>query len=505
MAEAVPIIVSAPARPWLPWIAFGVLVGALGPEAASLAVARFGVTASALALWWGLGLPLTLLAVVPLGPAWPWARRWLVFAACALLGGALAWVPARADAGVRLVEATGDIISVRRAGYTQMVALRPDAGQPLARRTTVIAPATPPLAIGDRVAVRGTWSTTDFGDEIRAQAVDRLALRDDGPRAWAWRALDALGERRELAAALLIGTGDPPERRAFRTAGLLHVLAVSGMHLAIAAGLGAWALRCLGVPWTPRLLAVAGMVIGYLWLTGASPATQRAAAMTVAIAIAALAAREPHGLGPLALAALALVTINPATAADRGFQLSLAAMVGILTLGRELIAWRTARWPMAAWPLDRPSWRAVLFTGRATCDGFAIGLAAWLATWPVVAWHFASATPWSPLTSLMVALPTTLALWLGLPTLLLGGLIPGGPWQGLYAALDASLVTLARGVELAARLPGATVPCSAPPVLAALLWPMLFLRVTWWPWWARGGLLALLAGWWWTSSSGSGL
>jgi len=92
-----------------------------------------------------------------------------------------------------------------------------------------------------------------------------------------------------------------------------------------------------------------------------------------------------------------------------------------------------------------------------------------------------------------------------LATLLLGGLIPGGPWQGLYAALDASLVTLARGVELAARLPGATVPCSAPPVLAALLWPMLFLRVTWWPWWARGGLLALLAGWWWTSSSGSGL
>ena len=505
MADPAPVVLSPPARPWLPWIAFGVLIGALGPAAAPLALARFGVSCHAATLWWLVGLPLVLLALLPLGPDWPWARRWLGFAACALLGGALAWVPPRADAGVRLVDITGEITSVRRAGYTQVVALRPDPGQALARRTTVVAPATPPLAIGDRIAARGTWHDLGTGDEIRAQAVERLALREDGPRAFAWRALDRLGERRELAAALLIGTGDPPERRAFRTAGLLHVLAVSGMHLAIAAGLGAWALRGLGVPWTPRLLLVAGLVIGYLWLTGASPATQRAAAMTVAVAIAALAAREPHGLGPVALAALALIALDPATAADRGFQLSLAAMIGILTMGRELIAWRSAHWPLAPWPLDRPLWRLGLFTTRAVCDGFAIGVAAWLATWPVVAWHFASATPWSPLTSLLVALPTTLALWLGLPALLLGGWFPGGPWNGLYAALDASLAALAGGVGLAARLPGATMACSAPPVLVALVWPAVFLRARWWPALARGGLLVALGLWWWGSSSGSGL
>ena len=95
--------------------------------------------------------------------------------------------------------------------------------------------------------------------------------------------------------------------------------------------------------------------------------------------------------------------------------------------------------------------------------------------------HFASATPWSPLTSLMVALPTTLALWIGLPTLVLAGWFPGGPWNGLYAALDAAFATLAGGVALAARLPGATVACSAPPVLVAVLWPALFCHGRWWP------------------------
>lgn len=505
MTAAAPIVIVPPARPWLPWIAFGILLGALGPEALPRALARLGLGCDAVAGWWLIGLPLAGLALLPTGPDWPWARRWLLFAACALLGGALGWTPPRVEAGSRLVEAGGEVTSVRRAGYTQVVALRPDPGQPLARRSLVIAPATPPLAIGDRIAVRGLWSAGAHGDEIRAQSVERVLLREHGPRAWAWSALERLGGRRELASALLIGSGDPPERRAFRTAGLLHVLAVSGMHLAIAAGLGAWALRGLGVPWTPRLLLVAGMVLGYLWLTGASPATQRAAAMTVAVAAAALARREPHGLGPVALAALALLAIDPGTAADRGFQLSLAAMLGILTLGRQLIAWRTARWPLAPWPLDRPVWRMLLAGVRSACDGFAIGLAAWLATWPVVAWHFGSATPWSPLTSLLVALPTTIALWLGLPTLLLGGLFPDGPWGGLYAALEGALDALAGGVGFAARLPGATVACSSPPVLVALLWPTVFVSARWWPAWARAAALAGLAAWWWVSCSGSGL
>jgi len=207
----------------------------------------------------------------------------------------------------------------------------------------------------------------------------------------------------------------------------------------------------------------------------------------------------------VALAALALLVLDPGTAADRGFQLSLAAMLGILTLGRELIAWRAARWPLAPWPLDRPSWRVLLFTARAGCDGFAIGLAAWLATWPVVAWHFASATPWSPLTSLLVALPTTIALWLGLPTLILGGLVPDGPWGGLYAALEGALDALAGGVAFAARLPAATVACGAPPVLVAVLWPLVFVRAPWWPAAARAGLIAALALWWWATSTGLGL
>ena len=70
MAEPALILVSPPARPWLPWFAFGVLVGALGPDAAPLALARLGVDCGTSTLWWLVGLPLALIALLPLGPDW---------------------------------------------------------------------------------------------------------------------------------------------------------------------------------------------------------------------------------------------------------------------------------------------------------------------------------------------------------------------------------------------------------------------------------------------------
>jgi len=41
----------SPARPWLPWLAFGLLLGALGPQAATTAAQRVGLGLSPLALW----------------------------------------------------------------------------------------------------------------------------------------------------------------------------------------------------------------------------------------------------------------------------------------------------------------------------------------------------------------------------------------------------------------------------------------------------------------------
>ncbi len=253
------------------------------------------------------------------------------------------------------------------------------------------------------------------------------------------------------------------------------MLAVSGAHLAIAAALGAWLLRLLGLGWGARQVALGVLIIGYTWLTSGSPATQRALVMGLAVVAAGLLAREPHRLGAVSLAALVLMLIDPGNAQDLGFQLSLAAVLGIVTLGTDLVRLRTQVLPLDPWPLDRPLWRVLLFGGRTTLDGLAIGLAASLATAPVIAWHLGTANPWSPFTTLLATPPTTVALWTGLPCVVLGGLWPDGPWSGLYGVIDASLASLVWVVAWSAALPAAMATVGPPAALTLLAWPLLFL------------------------------
>ena len=299
-------------------------------------------------------------------------------------------------------------------------------------------------------------------------------MREDGPRGFAWQTIDRLHEHQGLAEALLLGLGSPPEKELFRRTGLIHLLAVSGMHLALAAAMGAWLLRHLRVPWSWRQGLLAALLIGYTWLTAASPATVRALAMSLALVLFALLAREPHRLGAVSLAALALVLWDPGIAHDLGFQLSLAAVLGLMTLGVDLMRLRERLMPLAAWPLDRPTWRLLLFSARSTCDGLCIGIAATIATAPILALAFGTVSPWSALTTLLASPPTTVALWTGLPLMGLAGVWPNGPWEGLYQLLEGALATLVWTVELADRLPG-RMPVSLPPIWIMLLWPLAFL------------------------------
>jgi ComEC/Rec2-related protein len=454
------------AMPWLPFVALGLVLGACAP--------------TALTLWW-LWAGLAGAALAVLAQRYPLAARWAGCAAAAAIGTALASPGASPPAGAsRLVEVRGTVSSVRWQGFNQGFSMH-DARAVLPAdwlppgRLFVRSPGAPGVRPGDAVTVRGVWAPDERGEAVRAVALD-VTAREAGPRGGAWRALDRLAEHRELAGALLLGRGDPPERDDFRNSGLAHVLAVSGMHLAIAAGLAWWLLRALGVGWGGRLLALGLLVVGYTWLTAASPATVRACAMSLAVIACSALGREPHRLGPVSLAALVLVLWDPTMARDIGFQLSLAAVLGIVTVGLDLVQLRERLMPLRAWPLDRPLWRILLWLGRAASDSLIIGLAATLATAPLVAWHFGAVAPWSWLTSLVAGLPATIALWAGLPLLLGAGLWPGGPWEGLYRLVEWNLDALAGCAAWSARhLPQQ--PSDAPSALLLCAWPMLFLRL----------------------------
>ena len=440
--------------------------------------------------WWAVGA-LAALAVAG------WRRHTPGVVAAGLLlasvcAGRCHVSPATDPASTRLIVTQGDVIAVYGSGFSQRFRLEDQRGD----RWFVIAPTSPAIAAGDAVAVAGRWQQDQRGGVVYATRLERTQRREDGPRGWAWNAIARCTTHQELAGALLLGRGAPPERADFRASGLMHLLAVSGAHLAIAAALGVWLLRELGVGWLPRLMSLTALVLGYTWLTGASPATLRACAMVIALVIYDLARRTAHPLGPVSLAALGLALLDPGICQDIGFQLSLAAVVGMATLGYELVRWRVARLELDPWPLDRASWRLLLWLGRAVSDGTCLGIGAFLATAPLIAVHIGALTPWSAFTTLVAAPPATVALWSGLPLLLFSGLWPDGPWAGLYALLEGCLDALAWTVHQATKLPGSNLTVMPPAAWLLFSWPVLFVPGPGW-WLATrliagaGGVLAL--------------
>ena len=97
-------------------------------------------------------------------------------------------------------------------------------------------------------------------------------------------------------------------------------------------------LALLGMPLRARLVWVLGLIAVYVPLAGAGPSIQRAGVMGALSVLATLRGRRSSRLYALALAALVTLAIDPGIAADVGWQLSFAAVLGILFLAAPLAA-----------------------------------------------------------------------------------------------------------------------------------------------------------------------
>ena len=225
-----------------------------------------------------------------------------------------------------------------------------------------------------------------------------------------------------LSAALLrgfvLGQDDripEPVREDFRRSGLAHVLAVSGQNVMLLAILATPLLALAGVPLRARLVAIATIIAVYVPVAGAGASIQRAGIMGVAGIVAALASRPAARWYALGLAAAVTLAIDPGSMGDIGWQLSFAAVAGLIVLAPPLIR------------IVAPEASGLR---RALADGAAITLAASLATAPIAAHHFGTVS----LTSLpanLVALPAIApAMWLGMLAGALGQ-IPGAPVEPL--------------------------------------------------------------------------
>src|SRR4051794_13572919 len=144
----------------------------------------------------------------------------------------------------------------------------------------------------------------------------------------------------------------------FRRAGLSHLLAVSGQNVALLALLAMPLLAALGIPLRTRLLWILAAIAVYVPLAGAGPSILRAGVMGALGVLATLAGRRSSRLYGLALAAVVTLALDPRIGADVGWQLSFAAVLGILALARPLRAAVAAR-------IGARGWRGALAEGTA--------------------------------------------------------------------------------------------------------------------------------------------
>ncbi len=299
------------------------------------------------------------------------------------------------------------------------------------------------------------------------------------------------GPYRELTAAVAasvifgVHAAPPPYeiREIFRRAGTIHLLVVSGAIVSMVFALVFLPGR-VGATWR-RMLAerqsgwpsgargrvrlrpglwAAGVgvvvVIYYATLTEGGPAVARAAVMGVITGIAIGLRRVPavareHGLNVdyytiLAAAGLVLLAATPEALFYPGFQLSFAAVWAILYLT-----------PKAIWLLGwLPTWLGYIVVGT---------IAAQLATFPILAWHYGQA-PIAGFGANLFAIPlAAVVLVSGMTTCALGTLFP---WLAPLAGWVCGHATRAMIWTSAAfaSLPGAAVDIARPDSLAIILW-----------------------------------
>lgn len=214
------------------------------------------------------------------------------------------------------------------------------------------------------------------------------------------------GEEGDIIRALLIGERefiDAPTRDAFMRTGTTHVLAVSGLHVAVIA-LGLFVL----VSWIPhrgwQVVAYALFIGYYTLLTGGAPSILRSALMAVAFMAARSLGRISRPLNTLGLAALMILLVWPHYLFDIGFQLSVASVAGILMLYGPLHQRLMLRYNYLA---NNRFIRAIATT-------FIVSFAAQVFTLPIVLYHFGYVSLVGLLANLLVVPLTSIGMAVGL-------------------------------------------------------------------------------------------
>ena len=223
----------------------------------------------------------------------------------------------------------------------------------------------------------------------------------------------------------------------FMQSGTMHIFAISGLHIALIAGILVAILRTVQVP----RFGCGAVIIPLLWFytaaTGWQPSAIRSTIMMTLI-IAGWSLKRPSNLiNSLAAAAFIILLYDPQQLFQASFQLSFFVVLSIALFmpPLEKIRDRLLQTDPLLPPELVPRWRR--WSGapsRMVLTSVAVSLAAWFGSWPLSAYYFHLFSPVTLLANLLIVPLSSAALACNLGSLICGGWFPWATEMFNYSA-----------------------------------------------------------------------
>lgn len=194
-----------------------------------------------------------------------------------------------------------------------------------------------------------------------------------------------IGDRSGLKASL---------NEEFIRTGTVHILAISGLHVGLIAGLLLFLFGIFNFPARLRFTFTAVTVIIYSFIAGSSPPIVRSVIMFSIFVLGYLINREPDILNSLATSMFLILLWNPKELFDPSFQLSFASIASIVIFAPRIDG---------IFGLKSPARYSILTKVRSyILKSISVSIAAWIGVWPFISLYFNIISPIAIIANIIV-------------------------------------------------------------------------------------------------------
>lgn len=276
--------------------------------------------------------------------------------------------------------------------------------------------------VGSAWAYRRNWQVVGHKDITGLRAIAERVQKHLHQR---YVQLGIHGKELGILSALTLGYREELDKgviRSFSASGAMHILAVSGLHTGVVWGIIIWIFTLGGLIkplyeqriWQGILTTITLIALwGYAFITGLTPSVMRSALMLTVLEFGGILRRESLTINNLAAAAVIILLINPLALWSVSFQLSFAAVLSLLLIGKWMQGHVIIRGKI-------PQYLGGLLI---------VALAAQLGTMPLSLYYFGQTSNYFALTNLIVVPAAFVLLLLGFTSIAFSWCVIG-EWLG---------------------------------------------------------------------------